>query len=151
MRQKGTKSTRTALFILCFFMPFCGRSGRMYVVNTNTKRINFPETVPLAYWDDGSIRVGGTRITLDTIVHRFQVGDTPEYIQDGFPSLTLTQINDTIAWYLNNKVEADEYLEERDAEAEKIRQRIESEPEYIARRQELYRRIAERRKTGQLT
>jgi len=123
----------------------------MRVVNTNINRMNFPETVPLAYWDDGSIRVGGTRITLDTIIHRFQVGDTLEEIHDGFPSLTLTQINDTITWYLNNQVEADEYLEERDAEAEKILQEIKSNPEYQARRQELYRRIAERRKTGQLT
>ncbi|HEX6718588.1 MAG TPA: DUF433 domain-containing protein [Pyrinomonadaceae bacterium] len=119
-------------------------------MSTNTKRINFPETVPLAQWDDGSIRVGGTRITLDTIVHRFQVGDTPEEIQDGFPSLTLAQINETIAWYLNHK-EGDEYLTERDREAEKILRELESDPENQARRKELHRRIAERRKTGQLT
>ena len=120
-------------------------------MSTNTKRINFPETVPLAQWDDGSIRVGGTRITLDTIVHKFQVGDTPERLQDGFPSLTLAQINETIAWYLNNKTEADEYLTERDREAEKILQELENDPEHQAWRKELHRRIAERRRTGQLT
>ena len=36
----------------------------MHVVNTNTKRFRFPETVPLTQWDDGSIRIGGTRVTL---------------------------------------------------------------------------------------
>jgi len=89
--------------------------------------------------------VGGTRVTLDTVVARFKVGDTPKRIQRGFPSLTLTQINDTIAWYLNHQAEADEYLKKRYAEGEKIRQRIESDPEYIARRQELHRRIAQLR------
>lgn len=48
-------------------------------------RFSFPETVPLAQWEDGSIRVGGTRVTLDTVVARFKVGDTPEDIHDGFP------------------------------------------------------------------
>jgi uncharacterized protein (DUF433 family) len=116
-----------------------------------TKRFNFPDTVPLTQWENGSIRVGGTRVTLDTVIGRFHVGDTPEDIQDGFPSLTLEQINATIDWYLNNKVEADEYLEEGEREAEKIRQRIESDPEYQVWRAELRRRIEEYRRTGQIT
>ena len=117
----------------------------------NTQRFTFPETVPLTPWDNGSIRVGGTRVTLDTVIARFQVGDTPEEIQSGFPSLTLEQVDATIDWYLNHKAEADEYLEEGRREAEKILQRLESTPEYQAHRALLYRRIAERRKTKQLT
>ena len=111
----------------------------------NTKRINIPATVPLAQWDDGSIRVRGTRVTLDTIVARWKCGDTLEEIHEGFPCLTLTQINDTIAWYFSNQIEADEYLEKRYAEAEKIRQTIVSDPEYKARQAELHRRIAQLR------
>ena len=117
----------------------------------NTQRFTFPETVPLTQWDNGSIRVGGTRVTLDTVIARFQVGDTPEEIQSGFPSLTLEQVDATIDWYLNQKAEADEYLEEGRREAEKILQRLESTPEYQAHRALLYRRIDERRKTKQLT
>jgi len=117
----------------------------------NSKRFTFPETVPLAQLDNGSIRVGGTRVTFDTVIARYQVGDTPEYIQSGFPSLTLEQINATIDWYLNHKAEADEYLEEGRIEGEKILQRIESTPEYQAHRALLYRRIAERRRTKELT
>jgi len=116
----------------------------------NTKRFTFPETVPLTQWDNGSIRVGGTRVTLDTVIARFQVGDTPEDIQDSFPSLTVQQINASIDWYVNNRAEADEYLEHQKAEAERILQRLESDPEYQAHRQLLLRRIAERRKVGQL-
>ncbi|HEX7334544.1 MAG TPA: DUF433 domain-containing protein [Pyrinomonadaceae bacterium] len=111
------------------------------------KQFTFPEEVPLTQWENGTIRVIGSRVTLDTIIGRMQVGDTPEEIHEGFPTVTLEQINTIIGWYLNNQVEADEYLQEQDAEAERIRQEIESEPEYIARREELRRRIAQLTRT----
>jgi uncharacterized protein (DUF433 family) len=117
----------------------------------STKRFTFPETVPLTQLENGAIRVGGTRINLDTVIARFQVGDTPEEIQSGFPSLALEQINTTIDWYLNHKAEADEYLEEGRREAARLRHEAESDPEYLARRKELHRRAAELRRTGQLT
>ena len=111
------------------------------------KQLNFPETIPLVQDSRGVIRVTGSRVTLDTIVGRMQVGDTPEEIHEGFPSVTLAQIKTIIDWYLNNQVEADEYLQEQNAEAERIRQEIESEPEYKARREMLRRRIAQLTKT----
>ena len=85
---------------------------------------------PLHQDDKGAIRVIGSRITLDTIVHRFQVGDTPEDIEDGFPTLSLAQIKSVIAWYLNHTAEADEYLAQGEAEAEETRKRIQSTPRY---------------------
>lgn len=103
------------------------------------KQIIFPEEVPLTQWQNGTIRVIGSRVTLDTIIGRMQVGDTPEEIHEGFPTVTLEQINTIIDWYLNNQVEADEYLQEQDAEAERIRQEIESQPEYAAFREKLRR------------
>ena len=68
------------------------------------------------------------------------MGKTPEDILDGFPSLTLEQINAIRAWYLNNQAEADEYIREGREAGEKLRREIESQPEYIARREELMRR-----------
>jgi len=85
---------------------------------------------PLHLDDRGAIRVIGSRITLDTLVDAYKQGDTPEDIQDGFPSLSLTQIKGVIAWYLNHTAEADEYLEKGEAEAEELRKRIQSEPGY---------------------
>ena len=110
-------------------------------------QITFPEGIPLNYDHSGTIRVKGSRVTLDTLVGCMQVGDTPEEIHEGFPSVTLAQINTILDWYLNNQVEADKYLREQDAEAERIRQEIESDPEYKARREELRRRIAQLTKT----
>ena len=111
------------------------------------KQIIFPEEVPLTQWQNGTIRVIGSRVSLDTIIGRMQVGDTPEEIHEGFPTVTLAQINTIIDWYFNNQVEADQYLQEEEAEAERILTELESQPEYIARREELRRRIAQLTKT----
>ena len=110
-------------------------------------QITFPEGIPLNYDDRGAIRVKGSRVRLDTIVARMKVGDTPEEIHEGFPSVTLAQINTILDWYRNNQVEADEYLMEQEAEGKRIRKEIESEPEYQARRAELRRRIAQLTRT----
>jgi len=86
-------------------------------------------------------------VTLHTIIGCMQVGDTPEEIHEGFPTVTLAQINTIIDWYLNNQMVADEHLREYEAEGERIRKEIESQPEYQARRAELRRRIAQLTKT----
>jgi len=85
---------------------------------------------PLHQDDRGAIRVIGSRITLDTLVGAFERGDTLEEIHEGFPSLSLQQIKSVIAWYLNHKAEADEYLAVGEAQAEVLRREIESRPGY---------------------
>ena len=75
------------------------------------------------------------------------MGDTAEDIQDGFPSLTLEQINAVISWYLKNRAEVDEYIREREEEAEKLRREIESRPESIAFKARLRSRIEQLPKT----
>lgn len=106
-------------------------------------RFNFPDDVPLVQWEDGSIRVHGSRVTLDTIVARFQVGDTLDEIHDGFPTVSLAQISTIIDWYLNNQSQVDAYLEQEEAEAERLRIRIQSRPEYKAQSEILKRKREE--------
>ena len=108
-----------------------------------TKRIAIPDTVPLVQWENGTIRVRDSRVTLDTIVHRMEVGDSVQSIHQGFPTVSVKQIKEILAWYLDNKVEADEYLREQEAIGEKIRRSIVNTPEYQARHAELLRRKAE--------
>lgn len=108
----------------------------------NIKQLNFPKDVPLVQQNVGTIRtirVIGSRITLDTLVHSFQRGDTLEEIAEGFPTLSLEQIKAVIDWYLTHQREADEYLEEGDAEEERLRQRIESQPGYAEWREKILR------------
>ena len=84
-------------------------------------------TVPLHIDKDGNIRVGGTRVTLDTIVASYQQGETPQEIHEGFPTLKLADIYAVISHYLNNQEEVDAYLRRQEEEAEQIRQQLEAE------------------------
>ena len=79
----------------------------------DTKHIIFPEGVPLVDRDEGgirTIRVIGSRITLDRLVGFFKQGETVEDLADGFRTLSFEQIKAVIDWYLTHQREADQYL-----------------------------------------
>jgi len=97
------------------------------------------QTVPLTLWDDGSIRVKGTRLLIDMIVGAHNRGECPEEIFESFPSdiYTVADIYSIIGYYLQNKSKIDEYLAKREKEAEKIWKKIESDPKYQSRVNEL--------------
>ena len=50
------------------------------------------EPVPLSTDADSVIRVGNTRVTLDTVVSAFREGATAETIAEQYPSLSLDQV-----------------------------------------------------------
>ncbi len=50
------------------------------------------ETVPLVRGVDGVIRVGGTRVTLDSLVAAFLNGATAEEIGHQYPSVALADV-----------------------------------------------------------
>ena len=86
--------------------------------------IDGPTTVnvPLRIDEDGVIRVGDTRVTLHTIVARYRVGDTPEAIHEGFPTVAIADIYAVIAYYLAHRDEVDAYIHQIEVEAETQRQ-----------------------------
>lgn len=86
--------------------------------------IALPETValPLKMDEHGTIRVSGTRVTLDTVIACYQHGDSPEAIHQGFDVLPLNDIYAVIAYYLAHQAELDVYLQQGQAEAERLRQ-----------------------------
>ena len=90
-------------------------------------QLTLAQTTPLVQEPDGTVRITGSRVTLDTIAGAFQKDATAEQIQDSFPSLSLRQIYGAIAWYLEHEDEAEVYLRERRADAEAIRREIESQ------------------------
>ena len=61
---------------------------------------------------NGGYYVSGSRIGLDSIVHAFGEGASPESILQSFPSLSLEQIYGTIAFYLANRKEVEAYLDQ---------------------------------------
>jgi len=84
------------------------------------------ETIPLAADPDGVIRVGGTRVTLNTVVAAFTDGATPEEIGAQYPSLDLADIYAVIAYYLRRREAVEAYLRERDEQRRAVRAENES-------------------------
>src|SRR2546421_11998532 len=71
---------------------------------------------------DGTYRVSGTRVSLDSLVYAYRRGASPESIQRSFPSLMLEQAHGALAFYLSHQSEIDQYLIEGEKEFEKLRQ-----------------------------
>lgn len=79
------------------------------------------ESAPLKVNSDGTILVGKTRVTLDTVVAVFTQGATAEEIVYRYPSLKLADVYATIAFYLNHQSEVEAYLQQRKKQALEIR------------------------------
>ena len=61
------------------------------------------DPVPLKLDSDGVVRVGGTRVTLETLVTAYQLGATPEEIAQQYPAVSLPDIHAVISFYLRRK------------------------------------------------
>lgn len=84
------------------------------------------EPLPLRTDRDGTIRIGQTRVPLETVVYAFNEGTTAEEIAYRYPVLELGDIYATVTYYLRHQAEVDDYLREQEAKAEALRQRIEA-------------------------
>lgn len=78
--------------------------------------------VPIEKNGDGVLRVGGTRVTLDTLVTAFLAGATAEEIELRYPSLKLADIYSAISYYLQNQADVEAYLQQRQQEKIAIRE-----------------------------
>jgi len=84
------------------------------------------DPIPLKMDADGVARVGGTRVTLDTVVTAFEEGATPEEIVYRYPSLDLVDAYAVIAYYLRNRSDVEAYLCEQHREADEVRKQNEA-------------------------
>jgi uncharacterized protein (DUF433 family) len=84
------------------------------------------EKVPLAADADGVVRVGNTRVTLDTVVEAFVDGATAEEIVVQYPSLNLADVYQVIAYYLRRPSDVEAYLQQRKTQAETVREQNEA-------------------------
>jgi uncharacterized protein (DUF433 family) len=116
-------------------------------MNIVMKAVETSQAIPLVQWEDGTIRVKGSRVTLDSIVRQFKLGETAEQIQHSFPSLSLREIYGAIYYYLENTDAVEEYLRQQDQVAEEGQHFIESHfdtrelrARILARRSQLVRK-----------
>jgi|SRR6185295_16300243 len=78
------------------------------------------ESPPLST-DGGVIRVGGTRVSFDSVLFAFLDGSTPEEIAQQYPTLNLADVYAAVAYYLNHRDEVGAYLRDRQTQRERIR------------------------------
>jgi uncharacterized protein (DUF433 family) len=89
--------------------------------------------VPLTMIEGGTIRITGTRIPLEIVVYHYQQGESPEDIQDMFPTLQLADIYTVISYYLNHRAEVEEYIRQQEIRAVEMRRMIEASPYSVDR------------------
>jgi uncharacterized protein (DUF433 family) len=58
----------------------------------------------------GVLRVGETRVMLDSVVAAFHQGHSPETIAQQYPALSLEEVYGAIAYYLANEEDVNQYL-----------------------------------------
>ena len=83
--------------------------------------------LPLALDGDGVVRIGGTRVTLETVVDSFKRGATAEEIAQQYPTVELSDIYSVLGYYLDQREEIEAYLGERSAKSESVRSEIETQ------------------------
>jgi len=98
------------------------------------------EIVPLHTDADGVVRVGGTRVTLETLVAAFDRGSTAEEICEDFPGLELSDVYAVLTYALRHRPEVDRYLADRRRAGEELRREIESTAESRRLRERLLAR-----------
>ena len=77
---------------------------------------------------DGNYYVTGTRISLDSIVHAFRRGESPETICQNFELLRLEEVYGAIAYYLANQGDVDADLISQNEKWEQGRRNAEPLP-----------------------
>lgn len=85
-----------------------------------------PEPVPLATDADGVVRVGETRVALDTVVAAFREGATAEEIVQQYPTLQLADVYSVVGYYLRHQADVDAYLREREHRVDRMRRENEA-------------------------
>ncbi len=84
------------------------------------------EPLPLKTDRDGVVRVGRTRVPLDTVVYAFQEGASAEEIALRYPTLELADVYAAITYYLNHRPAVEGYLREREGHARAVRRENEA-------------------------
>jgi len=82
--------------------------------------------IKLTKTEAGVIRIGNTRVSLDSVIIAFNQGSAPEQIVYDYDSLSLSEVYAAISYYLQHREEVDSYLDARAKQNKKLREFNES-------------------------
>ena len=101
-----------------------GVQEQCYGVDMNIVIVTKP--VPLSLDAAGVLRVGGTHVSLDSVLAAFHDGATPEEIVQQYDVLSLADVYAVISYYLEHQQDIDAYLAARRTQRAQLRQEIET-------------------------
>ena len=84
------------------------------------------QNTPLILGDYGTIRIKGSRVSLEVIIRQFKQGATAEQLLEDFPSLTLRDIYGAIYYYLDNTEAVEDYMRQQEDSAAEMRAFLDS-------------------------
>ena len=85
-----------------------------------------PEPVPLAEDAHGTVRIGGTRVTLETVVAAFDRGESAEEIREQYPALSLGDIYAVLTYLVRHPRDVAEYIAATEQQAAEVRARLDA-------------------------
>jgi uncharacterized protein (DUF433 family) len=101
------------------------------------------DSTPLAADAQGILRVSGTRVPLDVVLHAFQAGATAEEIVLQFDTLPLADVYTVLGHYLRHRAAFDEYLRANQAADETVWREAQARQQQAGIRERLMnRRVA---------
>ena len=97
-------------------------------------------SIPLRTDQQGTMRIGQTRVTLDSVVAAFHTGASAEEIVQQYSTLDLGDVYAVLGYYLRNRDTLDAYLRQRQSEAESLRESITEKHQLVGIRERLLTR-----------
>lgn len=82
------------------------------------------EAPPLHKDETGAVRVGNSNVLLEIVIRAFQDGVSPESIVNRYDTLSLSDVYNTIGYYLRHTDTVEAYLTRREQQAESVQQRL---------------------------
>jgi uncharacterized protein (DUF433 family) len=86
-----------------------------------TLEIRMAEPPPLRVDEHGVVRIGRTRVPLDTVIGEYLDGATVEEIVCGYDTLDPADVHAVISYYLRHREEVEAYLKQRQQKADEMR------------------------------
>lgn len=77
--------------------------------------------IKLTETEAGVIRIGDSRVSLDSVIIAFNQGSAPEQIVYDYDSLSLPEVYAAISYYLQHRKEVDSYLAARAKQNKELR------------------------------
>jgi uncharacterized protein (DUF433 family) len=102
------------------------------------------DPLPLAQDDHGVIRVGGTRVSLESILTEYLHGASPEQIVDSYPVVSLADVHSAISYYLRHRETVEEYLDNWRTESQEMEREMRKRFPTAELRERLARRLGSR-------